>query len=94
MGGLRIERLSGSPDWSCHWAMTLNPVPFSGLSMKSKGIMNDHPYQTQFEEFFAALRAGKEMAHTSLSEAAKSHEIIFAADQSAATGKPVKIRKG
>ena len=57
------------------------------------GDVNDHPYQTQFEEFFAALRAGKEMAHTSLAEAAKSHEIIFAADHSAATGKPVKIRK-
>ena len=57
------------------------------------GDVNDHPYQTQFEEFFAALRAGKEMAHTSLAEAAKSHEIIFAADQSAASGKPVKIRK-
>jgi predicted dehydrogenase len=55
--------------------------------------VNDHPYQTQFEEFFTALHAGKEMAHTNLAEAAKSHEIIFAADQSAATGKPVKIRK-
>jgi hypothetical protein len=32
------------------------------------------------------------MPHTSLVDAAKTHEIIFAADQSAETGKPVKIR--
>ena len=57
------------------------------------GDVSDHPYQTQFEVFFTALRAGKEMPHTSLADAARTHEIIFAADKSAATGKPVRIKR-
>ncbi len=57
------------------------------------GDVKDHPYQTQFEAFFTALRDGREMPHTSMADAARTHEIIFAADESAATGKPVKIRR-
>ena len=56
------------------------------------GDVSDHPYQTQFEEFFRSIRVGKEMPHTSLADAARTHEVIFAADKSAETGKPVKIR--
>jgi UDP-N-acetyl-2-amino-2-deoxyglucuronate dehydrogenase len=37
------------------------------------------------------LDRGKEMPLTSLAEAAKTHEVLFAADRSAATGKPVKV---
>jgi len=40
---------------------------------------------------FNALAAGKDMPLTSLDVAAKTHEVIFAADKSAATGRPVKI---
>lgn len=57
------------------------------------GDVKDHPYQTQFAAFFTALRDGREMPHTSMADAARTHEIIFAADESAATGKPVKIRR-
>ncbi len=57
------------------------------------GDVKDHPYQTQFEAFFEALRGGREMPHTSLADAAASHKIIFAADESAATGKPVKLSR-
>ena len=72
----------------------LNKNEWSTLATQlvDSGDVSDHPYQTQFEDFFKALRAGKTMPHTSLEEAAKTHEIIFAADQSAETGKPVKIR--
>ena len=72
----------------------LNKNEWSTLATQlvDSGDVSDHPYQTQFEKFFKALRAGKTMPHTSLEEAAKTHEIIFAADQSAETGKPVKIR--
>ncbi|MBR89814.1 MAG: 4,5-dihydroxyphthalate dehydrogenase [Verrucomicrobiales bacterium] len=63
-----------------------------GTPLVDSGDVADHPYQQQFEVFFKSLRAGKKMPHTTLEESAKSHEIIFAADQSAATGKPVKIR--
>ena len=71
----------------------LNKSKWSELSMKmlDSGDVSDHPYQTQFEAFFAALDAGTEMPLTSLAEAARSHEVIFAADRSARTGKPVKL---
>jgi predicted dehydrogenase len=71
----------------------LNKQKWSELAMKllDSGDVSDHPYQTQFEAFFQALDAGKEMPLTSLQDALKTHEIIFAADRSAATGKPVRI---
>jgi len=71
----------------------LNKSKWSELSMKmlDSGDVSDHPYQNQFEAFFAALDEGKEMPLTSLREAARSHEVIFAADRSAKTGKAVKV---
>jgi predicted dehydrogenase len=70
-----------------------NKHAWSNLSMKllDSGDVSDHPYQTQFEAFFNALDKGKVMPLTSLADAARSHEIIFAADQSAATGRTVKV---
>jgi len=66
---------------------------WSELSMKmlDSGDVTDHPYQKQFEVFFDAIEKGEDMPLTSLKDAMKTHEIIFAADQSAATGKPVKL---
>ena len=73
----------------------LNKNEWSTLATQlvDSGDVSDHPYPTQFEAFFTALRAGKEMPHTSLRDAARTHEIIFAADKSAATGKPVRIKR-
>jgi len=70
-----------------------NKAKWSQLSMKmlDSGDVSDHPYTSQFQAFFDALDAGKEMALTSLADAAASHRVIFAADQSAATGKTVKL---
>jgi predicted dehydrogenase len=70
-----------------------NKHAWSDLAMKmlDSGDVSDHPYQSQFEAFFNSLDKGKEMPLTSFADAARSHEIIFAADQSAATGKTVKI---
>ena len=72
----------------------LNKNEWSTLATQlvDSGDVSDHPYQTQFEEFFRALRSGKEMPHTSLFDAVRTHEIIYAADQSAAIGKPVRVR--
>jgi predicted dehydrogenase len=53
--------------------------------------VSDHPYQTQFEAFFNALAVGKDMPLTTLNDAAKTHEVIFAADKSAAIGRPVQM---
>ena len=71
----------------------LNKAKWSELSMKmvDSGDVSDHPYQAQFQAFFDALDRGKEMPLTSLSDAARTHEIIFAADRSAETGKPVRV---
>jgi predicted dehydrogenase len=70
-----------------------NRQKWSELAMKllDSGDVSDHPYQTQFEAFFTALAAGKEMPLTSFADAARAHEIMFAADKSAAIGKPVKV---
>ncbi|HLH56805.1 MAG TPA: Gfo/Idh/MocA family oxidoreductase [Verrucomicrobiae bacterium] len=63
-----------------------------GFKPLDSGDVSDHPYQTQFEAFFSALAQGKEMPFTSLAEAARTHRVIFAADESAKTGRPVQIR--
>lgn len=63
----------------------LNKAKWSELSMKmlDSGDVSDHPYLTQFEAFFTALDAGHEMPLTSLAHALRTHEVIFAADNSA-----------
>ncbi len=71
----------------------VNKHKWSELSLKltDSGDVSDHPYQTQFEAFFNALAGGKDMPLTSLDDAAKTHEVIFAADKSAELGRPVKL---
>ena len=66
-----------------------NKHAWSALAMKllDSGDVSDHPYQSQFEAFFQALDKGKDMPLTSLAEAARSHEVIFAADRSAESGR-------
>lgn len=73
--------------------LSLDKSKWSDLSMKmvDSGDVADHPYQTQFESYFSALKKGKAMEGTSLDEAIKSHEVIFAADLSAEKGEPVRI---
>ena len=63
----------------------LNKAKWSDLSMKllDSGDVSDHPYQTQFEAFFNALAAGHDMPLTSLAHAMSTHQVIFAADNSA-----------
>ena len=70
-----------------------NKHAWSNLAMKmlDSGDVSDHPYQAQFEAFFNALDKGKEMPLTSFADAAKTHEVIFAADKSAATGKTIRL---
>ncbi len=72
----------------------LNKNKWSDLSFPcvDSGDVKDHPYQTQFEAFFTALEQGEEMPLTSLTDALRSHAVIFAADKSAQTGKVVKMR--
>ena len=73
----------------------LNKHSWSQLSMKmlDSGDVSDHPYQTQFQAFFDAIDAGKEMPLTSFADGFRSHRAIAAADKSAAEGRPVKIKE-
>lgn len=66
---------------------------WSELSMKmmDSGDVADHPYKLQFETFFESINNDAIMPLTGLKEAIKTHEIIFAADKSAATGESVKL---
>jgi len=58
---------------------------WSELSMPllDSGDAADHPYQAQFEAFFTALQQDQEMPLTSLAHALRTHEVMFAADNSA-----------
>lgn len=69
----------------------LNKNTWSNLSMKmlDSGDVADHPYQTQFEAFFKALDDNQDMPLTSLADALKSFEVIFAADRSVAEGRAI-----
>lgn len=70
-----------------------NRHAWSTLAMKmlDSGDVADHPYQTQFDTFFESIAAGREMPLTSLADAMQTHRVMFAAEKSAATGKPVRI---
>ena len=69
------SRVLAGPDWS-----TL------AMKMLDSGDVSDHPYQAQFQAFFDSLDAGVEMPLTSLREASKTFDVIFAADRSSAAG--------
>jgi predicted dehydrogenase len=71
----------------------LNKQRWSELAMKllDSGDVSDHPYQSQFAAFFQALARGEPMPLTSLDDALKTHEILFAADRSATLGKAVHL---
>jgi predicted dehydrogenase len=73
----------------------LNKQTWSELSMKllDSGDVSDHPYQTQFDAFFNALDRGVDMPLTGLADAVKAHEVIFAADLSAAENRPVRMEE-
>ena len=47
------------------------------------GDVSDHPYQTQFEAFFASVQR-KRMPLTDIKDALRTHQILFAADVFAA----------
>jgi len=55
------------------------------------GDVKDHPYQPQFQAFTDATKAGKKMPLTDFDTALESHRVAYAADLSAAKGRPVKM---
>jgi predicted dehydrogenase len=65
-------------------------LPFKPVD---SGDVSDHPYQAQFEAFFAALAKGEDMPLTSLRDAVRTHEVIFAAMRSAELKRPVNLQE-
>ena len=61
------------------------------MKLLDSGDVSDHPYQTQFQAFFDALDAGREMPLTSLDAAMKSHRAVLAADLSARENRTVQL---
>ncbi len=71
----------------------LNRHAWSQLSMKmlDSGDVADHPYQTQFQAFFAALDRGEDMPLTSFEDGFTTHRVMEAADRSARERKPIAL---
>ncbi len=70
-----------------------NKNTWSSLAMKllDSGDVSDHPYLDQFNAFFESITQNVEMPLTSLRQAMKTFEVVFAADQSAAEGRSVQL---
>ena len=60
-------------------------------SLVDSGDVSDHPYQPQFQALVRAIRNDTPMPHTAFDTAYETHRVAFAADLSAAEGRPVKL---
>lgn len=60
-------------------------------SLIDSGDVNDHPYQEQFQALVDSIGRNEPMPLTSFETAFESHRVIFAADRSAAEGRPIKL---
>ncbi len=61
------------------------------VALADSGDVADHPYQDQFQAFFDALDKDEAMPLTSYEEAFKTFRVLFAADQSAAEGRSIRL---
>ena len=72
----------------------LDPDRWSELGVQLESLMVvDEPYLLQFQEFAAALDGDREMALTSLADAVRTFEVVFAVDRSAELGRPVPMTR-
>jgi predicted dehydrogenase len=60
-------------------------------ALVDSGDVSDHPYKPQFQAFADAIRDGRDMPLTGLDRALETHRVVFAADRSAAEGRPVRL---
>ena len=76
------------------WSETLLPGQTNWAAVPTilpdSGDVTHHPFNGQIEAFVAGILDGKAVL-PDLDDAVKTHEILFAADRSAETGKPVKL---
>jgi predicted dehydrogenase len=67
-----------------HWSKLETPLVDSG-------DVADHPYQPQFQAFVDGIKNQTKMPLTDFDTAFETHRVVFAADRSAAEGRPVKL---
>jgi UDP-N-acetyl-2-amino-2-deoxyglucuronate dehydrogenase len=60
------------------------------VQLVDSGDVAHHPYKEQFSDFAACMDSGTETA-SNIENAFETHRVVFAADKSAATGKPVRL---
>jgi len=60
-------------------------------ALVDSGDVSDHPYQPQFQAFVDSIKSDTVMPQTDFDTAYESHRVAFAADLSAAEGRPVKL---
>jgi predicted dehydrogenase len=60
--------------------------------LPDSGKVEHHPYQGQFEEFVACIRANRR-PHNDLNHCAHVHEICFAIEEAAKSGRSVTVKK-
>ena len=60
------------------------------VQLVDSGDVAHHPYKEQFLYFAECLDAGRD-PHNNLANAFETHRVIFAADKSAETGRPVRL---
>jgi predicted dehydrogenase len=76
------------------WSEKLMPGQTSWSTIPTilpdSGDVTHHPFDGQMEALVAGILDGAKVL-PDLDDAIKTHELIFAADQSAETGKPVKL---
>ncbi|MBW7997291.1 MAG: Gfo/Idh/MocA family oxidoreductase [Candidatus Glassbacteria bacterium] len=62
------------------------------VQLVDSGDVAHHPYREQFSYYADCLDKGID-GHNSLASAFETHRVVFAADKSAATGKPVSLKE-
>ena len=73
------EYLAGQMDWV--EVPTIRP---------DSGDVRHHPFDGEIAHFLDCIATGQE-SHVNLADAAKTHEVCYAMEHSAAEGKPVRI---
>jgi predicted dehydrogenase len=62
-------------------------------SLIDSGDVGHHPYLPQFRAFFESTARAEDMPLTNFEAAFETHRVVFAADRSAAEGRPVRLEE-
>ena len=85
-GSVNYDKLF-TTEWPGQTTWTTIPA-----DLPDSGKVEHHPYQGQFEEFAACLREGRR-PHNDLKACAHVHEVCFAIEEAAKSGRAVKVKR-